>query len=98
MVAAIVIFALVARLAIWLLPHGLVRKIVVVIDDVVLIGLLLYFGYEMFIYLWNRRPPMQSNASLGPVFDAFEAYALSPIAKWLCAASQALVRLLGVAW
>ena len=63
MVAAIVIFALVARLAIWLLPHGLVRKVVVVIDDVVLIGLLLYFGYEMFVYLWNRRPPVQRNAA-----------------------------------
>ena len=63
MVAAIVIFALVARLAIWLLPHGLVREVVVVIDDVVLIGLLLYFGYEMFVYLWNRRPPVQRNAA-----------------------------------
>ena len=62
-IAAIVIFALVARLAIWLLPHGLVRKVVVVIDDVVLIGLLLYFGYEMFVYLWNRRPPVQRNAA-----------------------------------
>ncbi len=67
MVAAIVIFALVARLAIWLLPHCLVRKIVVVIDDVVLIGLLLYFGYEMFVYLWNRKPPLErrSAAALG---------------------------------
>src|SRR6202030_538162 len=58
-VAAIVIFALVARLAIWLLPHGLVRQIVVIIDDVVLITLLLYFGWEMLIYLWNRRPPVE---------------------------------------
>ncbi|HLK87228.1 MAG TPA: hypothetical protein VKT27_12055 [Candidatus Binataceae bacterium] len=68
-VAAIVIFALVARLAIWLLPHGLVRKIVVVIDDVVLIGLLLYFGYEMFVYLWNRKPPLEhtSAAAFGRV-------------------------------
>ena len=72
MVAAIVIFALVARLAIWLLPHGLVRKVVVVIDDVVLIGLLLYFGYEMFVYLWNRRPPVQRNAALGAAFAAVE--------------------------
>ena len=62
-VAAIVIFALVARLAIWLLPHGVVRKIVVVIDDVVLIGLLLYFGYEMFVYLWNRKPPLEPTSA-----------------------------------
>ena len=62
-IAAIVIFAFVARLAIWLLPHGFVRKVVVIIDDVVLIGLLLYFGYEMLVYLWNRRPPVQRNAA-----------------------------------
>jgi hypothetical protein len=62
-VAAIIIFALVARLAIWLLPHGFVRKVVVVIDDFVLIGLLLYFGYEMFVYLWNRKPPLHGAAA-----------------------------------
>ena len=66
--------ALVARLAIWLLPHGFVRKIVVIIDDVVLIGLLLYFGYEMLVYLWNRRPPVQRNAALGAAFAAVQAY------------------------
>src|SRR6202158_2918972 len=64
-VAAIVIFALVARLAIWLLPHGLVRQIVIIIDDVVLITLLLYFGWEMLIYLWNRRPPVERNGGIG---------------------------------
>ncbi len=92
-VAAIVIFALVARLAIWLLPHGMVRKIVVIIDDIVLIGLLVYFGYEMFIYLWNRRPPVQRNASLGAAFAAVEAYLPPSIAKPLGAVAQALVRL-----
>lgn len=82
-VAAIVIFALVARLAIWLLPHGFVRKIVVIIDDVVLIGLLLYFGYEMLVYLWNRRPPVQRNAALGAAFAAVQAYLPPPIeAAW----------------
>jgi hypothetical protein len=102
-VAAIVIFALVARLAIWLLPHGFVRKVVVVIDDVVLIGLLLYFGYEMLIYLWNRRPPMQRNAAArGAAFAAVQSYLLAylpaPIAKPLGAAAQALVRLIAVTW
>jgi hypothetical protein len=97
-VAAIVIFALVARLAIWLLPHGLVRKVVVIIDDVVLIGLLLYFGYEMFVYLWNRRPPVQRNAALGAAFAAAQAYLPPPIAKPLGAASQALARFIAVAW
>ncbi|MGA7760513.1 MAG: hypothetical protein WCA59_02120, partial [Candidatus Binataceae bacterium] len=97
-VAAIVIFALVARLAIWLLPHGLVRKVVVVIDDVVLIGLLLYFGYEMFVYLWNRRPPVQRNAALGAAFAAVDAYLPPAIAKPFGAIAQALMRLIAVAW
>jgi hypothetical protein len=102
-VAAILIFALVARLAIWLLPHGFVRKVVVIIDDVVLIGLLLYFGYEMLVYLWNRRPPVERNAAArGGAFAAVEsylhAYLPAPIAKPLGAASQGLVRLIAVTW
>ena len=103
MVAAIVIFALVARLAIWLLPHGFVRKIVVIIDDVVLIGLLLYFGYEMLVYLWNRRPPMERNAAArGAAFAAVQSYLLAylplPMAKPLGAIAHALMRLVAVAW
>ena len=71
-VAAIVIFAVVARLAIWLLPHGLVRKVVVIIDDVVLIGLVLYFAYEMFVYLWNRKPPLGNGAAASAAIGALE--------------------------
>jgi hypothetical protein len=91
-VAAIVIFALVARLAIWLLPHGLVRKIVVVIDDFVLIGLLVYFGYEMFVYLWNRRPPVERKAGVEG-FAAVAARLPPPIAKPLGAMAHALAPL-----
>jgi hypothetical protein len=97
-VAAIVIFALVARLAIWLLPHGLVRKIVVVIDDVVLIGLLLYFGWEMFVYLWNRRPPVERNAAIGAAFAAVAALLPGPIAHPLGAIARALARLVAAPW
>ncbi len=97
-IAAIVIFALVARLAIWLLPHGLVRKVVVVIDDVVLIGLLLYFGYEMLVYLWNRRPPLQRNSAIGAALATVEAYLPPPIAKPLGEVAYALVRLIAVPW
>jgi hypothetical protein len=71
-VAAIAIFAIVARLAIWLLPHGAVRKIVVIIDDTVLIGLLLYFAYDMFVYLWNRKPPLGNGAAAGAAIGALE--------------------------
>jgi hypothetical protein len=94
-VAAIVIFALVARLAIWLLPHGLVRKIVVIIDDIVLIGLLLYFGWEMFVYLWNRRPPVERNAAIGAAFATVEACLPPPLAKPLVEIARAFARLLG---
>ena len=64
MVAAIVIFAGVARVAIWLLPHGLVRKIVVIIDDIVLIALVAWFGYEMLAYVWERRQKLGSHAGI----------------------------------
>jgi len=97
-VAAIVIFALVARLAIWLLPHGLVRKVVVIVDDFVLIGLLLYFGYEMFVYLWNRRPPVQRSGAIGAAFAAVEAALPPPIAKPLGEIAQALARLIAGPW
>lgn len=55
MIVAIVVFAAVARLAMYLLPHNRVRHAVVVIDDIVLIGLVAWFGWELFVYLWNRR-------------------------------------------
>lgn len=99
MVAAIVIFAVVARLAIWLLPHGLVRKIVVIIDDIVLIGLLLYFAYEMFVYLWNRRPPMQRNgAAPGAAIAAAAAHLPAPIAKPLGDIARALMGFIATPW
>jgi hypothetical protein len=80
-VAAIVIFAMVARLAIWLLPRGVVRKIVVIIDDIALIGLLLYFGWEMFAYLWHRRSPIQHATAIGVTFAAVAACLPRPLAK-----------------
>jgi hypothetical protein len=94
-VAAIVIFALVARLAIWLLPHGVVRKIVVVIDDVVLIGLLLYFGYEMFVYLWNRKPPLERGTAAAFGHAAARAGLLPSRTRWLERVARLLARLSG---
>jgi hypothetical protein len=55
MIVAIVVFSIVARLAIYLLPHNRVRRAVVIIDDIVLIGLVAWFGWQLFVYLWNRR-------------------------------------------
>ncbi len=98
MVAAIVIFAFVARLAIWLLPHGFVREVVVVIDDIVLILLLVYFGWDMLVYLWNRRPTLQPAVKTGAAFDVLEACLPQPIAKPLGEIAQTLGRLIRAPW
>jgi hypothetical protein len=97
-VAAIVIFALVARLAIWLLPHGIVRKFVVIIDDFVLIGLLLYFGYEMFVYLWNRKPPLSGGASAVHAVSAVAAAMAARIAHAIAQAADELVSFIASRW
>lgn len=97
--AAIVVFALVARLAIWLLPHGLVREIVVIIDDIVLIGLVAYFGWEMFRYLWSRRGgAARSNAAISPRVVAVKAYLPPSLAKPLDALARALGRFGAAQW
>jgi hypothetical protein len=93
-----VIFAFVARLAIWLLPHGLVRKVVVVIDDIVLIGLLIYFGWDMFVYLWNRRAMVQPHAAAKATFTAVEAYLPPLLAKRPGEIAQSLARLIADPW
>ncbi len=92
------IFAFVARLAIWLLPHGVVRQIVVIIDDVALIGLLVYFGYEMFIYLWNRRPPLQRNGTGAAAAAALATRIPAPIANLLGAIARGFARLTTGPW
>jgi hypothetical protein len=98
-VGAIVIFALVARLAIWLLPHGIVREIVVVIDDIVLILLLVYFGWDMLVYLWNRRATVQSPAATGTAAAAVgKAYLPPQLTKPLGAIAQTLARLIPGRW
>ena len=55
MVAAVLVFAGVGRLVVFLMPHGAFRRVVVIIDDIVLTGLMAWFGWELFVYLWNRR-------------------------------------------
>ena len=55
MVAAILVFAFVGRLVFYLMPHGTIRRALIIIDDVVLIGLMAFFAWELFVYLWNRR-------------------------------------------
>lgn len=54
-VAAIVFFALVGSLLRRVLPPGLVRDILEWIESIVLIGLFLWFGWQMALLLWKGR-------------------------------------------
>ena len=58
-VAAIVVFALVARIAAWLLPQGRLRRVVLFVDEIVLLGLLMYLGYKLLYHVWNPRLPIR---------------------------------------
>ena len=92
------IFALVARLAIWLLPHGLVRRVIVIIDDIVLIGLVAYFGWEMFVYLLNGRPAVSHNAAIRAGFAAAQEHLPSALAKPLDVLAHAVWHLADAPW
>ena len=99
MVVAIVVFAVVARLAIYLLPHNRVRKAVVIIDDIVLIGLVAWFGWELFVYLWNRRERLgEPRAALSAGFTAAGLYLPSACAKSLAIVARALKGFAAAAW
>ncbi|HZO80722.1 MAG TPA: hypothetical protein VFB33_03430 [Candidatus Binataceae bacterium] len=86
MIVALIVFAIVARLAIYLLPHNRVRYAVVIIDDIVLIGLVAWFGWELFVYLWNRRErlgELRTAARAGATFAGLHAPRLSVVLKSL---------------
>jgi hypothetical protein len=61
---AIVVFGIIGRLVSHLLPEGRARKIVIVIDDVVLILVLILFAVEMLVYLWGRYLPFIDRPAL----------------------------------
>lgn len=99
MVVAIVVFAVVARLAIYLLPHNRVRNAVVIIDDIVLIGLVAWFGWELFVYLWNRRERLgEPRTALRAGFTAAGLYLPSAWAKSLATVARALKGLAAAPW
>jgi hypothetical protein len=52
----------------------------------------------MFVYLWNRRPPVQRNASLGAALAAVAPCLPPTIAKPLGAIAQTLARLIVAPW
>ncbi len=53
--AAILFFALVGSLLRWVLPPGTVRDILEWVENAVLIGLFLWFAWQMTCVLWKGR-------------------------------------------
>lgn len=100
MVVAIVVFSLVARLAIYLLPHGSIRKAIVIIDDIVLIGLVGWFAWELFVYLWNRRERVGSapaaHSAIAAGFSIAKAYLPQSCGKPLTAVARILTAIVAV--
>lgn len=52
---AVLVFGVLGRLIAHLIPEGHARKVVIVLDDIVLIVVLALFGYELISYLWNTH-------------------------------------------
>jgi hypothetical protein len=94
MIVAIVVFSIVARLAIYLLPHTRVRRAVVIIDDIVLIGLVGWFGWQLFVYLWNQRERLGGpNDAANACAHIFRLYLPRAAALSRAAAIRILARL-----
>ena len=50
-VVAVALFALVGFVVQRLMHDSIVKRAVLIVDEIVLLGLLVYFAYELFIYL-----------------------------------------------
>jgi uncharacterized protein YecT (DUF1311 family) len=59
-VTAIFVFALTARLITYLIPNGHAKKIVIIIDDIILLAVFVLAGYRLLSYLWVR-PHLESE-------------------------------------
>jgi uncharacterized protein YecT (DUF1311 family) len=59
-VTAIFLFAVTARLITYLIPDGYAKKIVIIIDDVILLAVFALAGYRLLNYMWVR-PQMEST-------------------------------------
>jgi len=53
-IAAVVLFWLAGFVVQRLLHETIFKKIVIWIDEFVLVCLFIFFGYELFLYLWQR--------------------------------------------
>jgi uncharacterized protein YecT (DUF1311 family) len=59
-VTAIFLFAVTARLITYLIPDGFAKKIVIIIDDAILLAVFALAGYRLLNYMWVR-PHMEST-------------------------------------
>jgi len=59
---------------------------------------MLYFGWEMFVYLWNRRPPVERNAAIGASFATVKPCLPPPLTKPLGSIARAFARLFAAPW
>ena len=64
-VVAIFLFALTARLIAYLIPNGHAKKLVMVIDDVILLAVFVLAGYRLLNYLWIRPHAEASLVEVG---------------------------------
>jgi uncharacterized protein YecT (DUF1311 family) len=69
-VVAIFLFALTARLITYLIPDGHAKKLVILIDDVILLSVFVLAGYRLLNYMWVR--PHHGEAGLGEPMEIGE--------------------------
>jgi uncharacterized protein YecT (DUF1311 family) len=59
-VAAIFLFAVTGRLIAFLIPDGHAKKLVIIIDDAILLSVFALAGWRLLLYMWVR-PHMENN-------------------------------------
>jgi len=59
-IAAIFLFGISARLIAYLIPDGYAKKIVIILDDIVLLAVFALAGWRLLVYMWVR-PEVEEN-------------------------------------
>jgi len=59
-IAAIFLFGITGRLIAYLLPDGYAKKIVIIVDDIVLLAVFALAGWRLLVYMWVR-PEMEKG-------------------------------------
>jgi uncharacterized protein YecT (DUF1311 family) len=80
-IAAIFLFAITGRLIAFLIPDGHAKKIVMIIDDAILLAVFALAGWRLLNYMWVRpsleeNPAAETVKAIGPKADALAADAI----------------------